>query len=79
MEFTRNCPKCNKLQKYAFSAAYYRAVKENKLCKSCCRIERKVTVECRKKLREINIGKKYLLEQRLNNSVAQKLRYLNIY
>jgi very-short-patch-repair endonuclease len=77
MEWNRKCPECRRTQTYVFYSAFYKAKKWNKVCKSCCRKGKGFSDEHRKKISDRKVGIKQTMDVRLNNSAAQKKRYLD--
>jgi len=75
MKWQKNCSACNKLQTYASYNGLYTAMKENRVCKSCCKIGKQFSEEHKQKLKMNKVGVKHTVEHVKHNSDAQILRF----
>ena len=84
--YSRDCPICGKPQHYSFNTGLYRAIKENRWCKSCKmaskEVRRKIgekskgrlfSAESRKKMSDAHIGRIYKTGYKLSNETRKKL------
>lgn len=77
MPFERKCPRCNKMQTYAFYSAFYKANVGNKVCKSCCRKGVKFSKSHCDNISKGKVGKSPTIQHIIKNSNAQLLRFQN--
>jgi len=83
MQYSRNCPKCNKTQYYATKEGICVAIKKARICKSCIKMGTKHSCECKRKISKSlekntrTLGHHLSISHKIKSSNAGKLRYEN--
>ena len=77
MDYSKNCPVCNRIQKYSNKSNLCQAIKLNTICYSCRADIRTYSPETRTKMSAVSKGRRFSLSTREKLSIASKRNYEN--